>query len=489
MSGRKSGEVAAVLRQGESVRRMTDGIYSREIENCRQNYLACLEDERKIKSEIASLTVNLDGTAREMFGNDGTARLNEFNGLKNSAEKINLSDKSQGVISKLQQIDSELKAADREADDIRESIKTKYHGWYCDEEYSRAQDLVVRYSELRDRRVAVEREMKNLLTAERQKRSSLQSSASQAKNISAQIANMNAVAAKRKEANGFRDELRKALSGVNSIDAQKFFAAEFETLKKNVSDTVSLNDDGVLAKFQNVYEKVTDFQKRLIERVALWQKQKKDAEELFAQMEHVAAEKLVGPVDYYNDGENGKKVGMFEYLKTYGGKDLASEYMSKRNNAENLINQENFLDAMDVMRSAIDFAESARKDALQLQESMLKKTELAGAIQDVMYELRYDTDLEIINDNPNDGFKITCKAGDEIIDFTNVNIDDDGKVKVEIDHKEGSGKCAASWQSIAQRLNEVGIPLGGVTTANGKNVLLTQTPTTTSIPSGEQMRG
>ena len=144
---------------------------------------------------------------------------------------------------------------------------------------------------------------------------------------------------------------------------------------------------------------------------------------------------------------------------------------------------------MDVMRSAIDFAESARKDALQLQESMLKKTELAGAIQDVMYELRYDTDLEIINDNPNDGFKITCKAGDEIIDFTNVNIDDDGKVKVEIDHKEGSGKCAASWQSIAQRLNEVGIPLGGVTTANGKNVLLTQTPTTTSIPSGEQMRG
>lgn len=488
MSGRKRGEVAAVLRQGESVRKRTDGIYSREIENCRQNYLACLDDERRVKNEIASQTVNLDGTAREMFGNDGTARLNEFNGLKNSAAKINLSDKSQGVISELHQIDNELDAADREAADIRESIQHKC--WYCDDEYNRAQKLVTRYSELRDRRIAVERRMKNLLSAERQQLSSLQSSASQVKNIAAQVASMNAVAAKRKEANGFRDELRKVLSGVNVGDAQKFFSAEFETLKKNVTDTVALNDDGVLSKFQKVYENVTAFQKRLIERVALWLKQKKDAEELFAQMEHIADEKLIGPVDYYNDGENGKKIGMFEYMKTYGGKDLAGEYTSKRNSAESLIRQENFLDAMDVMRDAIDFAESARKDALQLQENMLKKTELAGAIQDVMEELRYDTNLEIINGNPNDGFKITCKAGDEIIDFTNVDIDDEGKVKVEIDHKEGSGKCAASWSSIAEKLNEVGIPLGDVMTADGRNVLKPgSTPTPTPKLERQQSRG
>ena len=107
-----------------------------------------------------------------------------------------------------------------------------------------------------------------------------------------------------------------------------------------------------------------------------------------------------------------------------------------------------------------------------MQEIMLKKIELAGAIQDVMDELRYDTDLQIINDNPNDGFKITCNIGDEIIDFRHVDIDKDGKIVVDIDHTEGKGSnCSGAWKDISKRLNEVGIPLTEVRMANGASVL------------------
>ena len=239
MSGRKSAEVAAVLRQGESVRKMTDGIYSREIENYRQNYLSCIDDERVIKDEMSSHSINLNNTAKEMFGGEADSRLDEFNRLKNSAEKISLSDESKAVISELRQLDNELANADAEGESIRQAIRQKYNGWYCDDEYARAQNLVKTYSKLRDRRANLERKMKNLLTAENQKLSSLQASIRQIKNLTAQISDMNEVANKRKEADSYREELRNALSSINSNDAQKFFSADFDSLKQNINSTIS----------------------------------------------------------------------------------------------------------------------------------------------------------------------------------------------------------------------------------------------------------
>ena len=134
---------------------------------------------------------------------------------------------------------------------------------------------------------------------------------------------------------------------------------------------------------------------------------------------------------------------------------------------------------MKITQSAIEIAENARQEGLKLQESMLKKTELAGAIQDVMDEMRYDTDLQIINDNPNDGFKITCRVGDEVIDFQRVDIDGDGKIIIDIDHKEGKGgNCANSWQDISRRLNEIGVPVTDVRTAHGSVLHRTSTVAT-----------
>ena len=250
-------------------------------------------------------------------------------------------------------------------------------------------------------------------------------------------------------------------------------------MQKNISATIALTDDGVLSAFQKNYAAVATFKGRLTDRIALWHQQKTDAENLFAQMERVAAETLIGPVDYYNDGENGSRVKLFEYLKTYGGLDLSGKFDKLRADAAALIRQEKFTDSMKITQSALEIAENARKEGLKLQESMLRKTELAGAIQDVMDEMRYDTDLQIINDNPNDGFKITCRVGDEVIDFQRVDIDADGKIIIDIDHKEGKGgNCANSWQDISRRLKEIGIPVTDVRTAHGSVLHRASTATT-----------
>ena len=477
MSGRKSSEVAAVLKQGESVRKFTDGVYSREIERCYAEYLENLDAERKIKSSAESVEVALETEAREMFGAEGTKLASEFGDLKKILSGLTISDVGGEIISELKSLDAQRDAADREGESIRAAIRGK--NWYCDDEYRRAQNLIVTYGELRDKRVRLEQKIKKLLTAENQNLSNLQAKSTRLTNLAEQLKNMNVTAKKRKEADSFRAELRGELDSIDAKWAEKFFAAELAELRKNISATIALSDDGVLSAFQKIYASAEAFKNRLAERIALWHQQKSDAENLFAQMERTAAETLIGPVDYYNDGENGRRVNLFEYLKTYGGLDLSGKFDKLRADAAALIQQEKFTDSMKITQSAIEIAENARQEGLKLQESMLKKTELAGAIQDVMDEMRYDTDLQIINDNPNDGFKITCRVGDEVIDFQRVDIDGDGKIIIDIDHKEGKGgNCANSWQDISRRLNEIGVPVTDVRTAHGSVLHRTSTVAT-----------
>lgn len=470
MSGKKSCEVAAVLKQGEKVRKMTDDIFSKEIADCYERYRAILDDVAELKLSAEGTTAELDGAALEMFGDDGKKLVGEFSRVKKFLSEQRVTDNGKSVMSELSQLDRKLSAADAQAQSIRDSILGK--DWYCDAEYAQAQELLRTYEGLRSERVNLERRIKKFLSDEEQRLSSMRAEYSRLENLAEQTVKMNATAKKRKQADNFRKELQNALSAIDTANAEKFFAAEFSTLKQSTAQILSRSDDGVLSSFQKQYAAITDFQSRLTERVALWQKQKDDAQALFERMEHAAAQNFIDPIDSYNGETNGRRINLFDYLKNFGGKDLGGKYLRQHDEAANLIRAEKFSDSMAIMSAAIDLAENARQEALNLQELMLKKLELAGAIQDVMYDLRYDTDLQIINDNPNDGFKITCNIGDETIDFERVDIDGDGKIVVDVDHTEGRGSnCSGAWKEISKKLNDVGIPLTDVRMAGGNSVL------------------
>ena len=86
---------------------------------------------------------------------------------------------------------------------------------------------------------------------------------------------------------------------------------------------------------------------------------------------------------------------------------------------------------------------------------MLQKAELAAAMQTVMADLRYDITMEIIDDNPNDGFRMVCSIGDEIIDFEKIDIDSDGKIIVDVDHQEArGGTCVTSMREIVSKMRQ-----------------------------------
>ena len=154
---------------------------------------------------------------------------------------------------------------------------------------------------------------------------------------------------------------------------------------------------------------------------------------------------------------------MFDYINRYGGKDLRKGYQQAVDAARDLIRDEKFLEGIDKLKRASELVMEARDIGIKLQDSMLKKIELAGAIQDVMSDLRYQVGLSIVNDNPNDGFKLTCSIGDETINFDRVDIDADGKIIIDVDHHESvGGMCGATWKDISKRLNKEGIPVTDV---------------------------
>lgn len=473
MSGRKSGEVAGVLAQGEKVRQMGDAIYTEQIERDIKKALESMEKAKDERKKALTYETNLTSEAEEMFSSEGKEKETRFASLKKKISDISFRESDVTAIRhELKKLDNALIAADREGEAIREAIKGKRNGWYCDDEYRRAQNLVKEYGKLRDQRIGLSKRAEQLRMDASREQNAIVADAQTMQTIKEAIENMNETAKKRQESNAMRESLNKLMNQLPVKEAEKFFADEYAVLKSEIEDAVHLSDDALIADFRDKFAKIAAFEARLKERINLWRQQKADAEESLRHIEERADFSLIGPVEYFNKKERGEKTSLFDYLKQYANQDLSGAYEKSLKEAKGLIRQEKFVESMEVLQKAADLVNDARDKATALQESMLKKTELAGAIQRVMKDMKYNVKTRIIGDNPDNGFRVTCNVGDEIIDFDRIDIDNDGKVIVNIDHREAiGGTCRNSWPKIAERLQDEGIPVTNVTLSDGHSIL------------------
>lgn len=476
MSGRKSSEVAGVLAQGEKVRKMGDESYTEQIERDIKKALESIKKAKDEKKNVLDYETSLAPEAAKMFRKEGEEKVKKFSDLKQKISGMSFQESEAGAIQqKLKELDNALATADNEGKAIRNAIRGKRNGWYCDEEYRRAQNLVKEYKNLRNQRIELSRRAEGLRKDASQAQNALVADIQILKAVKEAIETMNETAKKRQESDAMRKNLNNLMTQLPAKEAEKFFASEYAALKSEMEETVNLSDDALIAAFRDKFARVSDFKTRLEERINLWKQQKADAEESLRSIEERADFSLIGPVEYFNKKERGEKAALFEYLKQYANQDLSGTYDKSLKEAKSLMQQEKFVECMEVLQKMSDLVNDARDKATALQESMLKKTELAGAIQRVMIDMRYNVKTRIIDDNPDNGFRITCNVGDEIIDFDRIDIDNDGKVIVNIDHTEAiGGTCKNSWPKIAERLQDEGIPVTNVTTADGRSVLRTQ---------------
>ena len=473
MSGRKSSEVANVLRQGEEARKQADESISRQIDEALRAFAASAEQAQNDQKTVLALDVQLHPMASGLFGTKAEELVQQFQQVKSSAAKERFPNREKEIRTVLEKLDKALEAADTEGARIRESVKHHQYGWHCDQEYADAQKLVKEYKNLRTQRLDLSHEAVAASQEAHQQVTKLAEAGKRLQGLKQQIDGMNAVAQKRQESDAMRKELEQAVAGIDTENAQKFFADEYQALGHDVQDLISKDDDAVGKMFHALYSKIAVYQTKLTERVERWRRETADAEKLVADVRAIADTQYVEPNDYYaNFGDGDKKMELFTFLATYGKYDGRAAYDDAMQHAEDLIAAESFQESMTALRKALQLVEEARDAATDLQEAMLQKMELTCAIQDVMEDLQYSFHTRPIDDNPNNGYRIKCEVGDDIIDFDRIDIDDNGGTVVNIDHTEATGgSCHNSWKEIATRMREAGIPVTDVKLANGTSVL------------------
>ena len=472
MSGRKQSEVAAVLKQGEQARSMTDEIIRNAILNGKN---IITTSSNKLKNIIEKATKNnasVDSDSKELFKEKADSLQKDFDDTKNSVLNAMFDDnKANKIENEFNKLRKDIADCDRKAADIRESIKNKYGG-YCDAEYAQAKQLVKEYKNIRNKMQALEKEMTEIARQADEVVNKAEAQNEKIEALKSQIENMNSTAKLQKESSALRKKMQDTYEAVNKKWADKFFKGEYEKLGSSIKEFVNKDDESVLSEGTAVYGELSDFTNKLNNRIAQYQQEKSDAEHLYESISECEKTEFYDPVDYQNKGDVAKKIPVFAYIKEYAKEDLKKSYDKLMDEAYDLMDEEKFVEAATVMRGADTEIKAAIDKARELQERMLKSADLAYSIAEVMHDMHYDINAETIDGNPENGFRIICSYGDEVIDFDNVQVDEGGNVIVSLDHHEGGSgiTCEHTWDDIRKKMVEAGLPVTDVK-KNGFSIL------------------
>lgn len=475
MSGRKSSEVAQVLASSQKGRERT------------------VADARKALDDAATVSEN-SGAKLDQLQEDGkllAAKASEdalryfpesakqlAARLKDSLEKLNQAGGCHLGVARLrnsfQELGAKLAAADNEAASIRSAIAAKRNGWYCDAEYAQAQKLGRTYQNLFSGYAKILNDCSAVKAGCLAEENAARIQLDLARRFNQDLLDLNDTARKREESNALREQLQKLYAGIDPGFANKFYEAEYAALSRELDSAAAWKDEEVLAAYGALAGRLEGFSMRLAERVTQWQEEKAAAELGLASLRDLAAISFIGPIEFFNRGEAGRQEALFDFLEHYAGASPRKEYEELAHSVEQALAREDFAECRRMLASGVTLLEDARVRALKLRENMLNKTYLAAELQKAMNTLGYNTSLGFFDDdNPNTGFRLDCYIGDENIDFEHIDINDDGSIALQINHKS-VGACGPSWTKIAGRLCEMGIPVTDVRMADGVSVLYGQ---------------
>lgn len=182
------------------------------------------------------------------------------------------------------------------------------------------------------------------------------------------------------------------------------------------------------------------------------------------------------------------ELNSLDFIKLYGTKGDLKNVMNYKNLKKMTMPSE-----INLMVERInDLNESLRKLEDSCIKIMSKATEeayLSNGICDVMEGLGFDVELiPNTEDETITGYRIECRNGDSI-DFTSVNINEDGEPKIEIDHTHGNyiNNCGVKWSQVKDAFNNLGIPMTTVR-KNGIDILHKKTKVKTP-DTGKRMGG
>lgn len=472
MSGRKASEVSSLLSRGAEARRAGQTNFNSITSSSKSNIEKKEKEIKSIVDDIKNINLNISSDAKNEFSEEAKQLGDDLESIKKKAilkgYDVNFID------SGIKEVTSKLKRADNESAELRNIIRAKPH--YCDPEYARADKLVKEYRDINRLQNSIKDKANRLSNEIDVDLSNTKALLSQAKGIEKNIQELNKKAIEvvnlRKEANKAKDFIVSMVSDIDSSIANKFMKNEYEEVVKLKDKLLNSEDKYVIENINNISEKISIFKNNLQKIHEEFEAKKSEAEQTLKSVEEsILKNKFYNPMEFIKNDKEAKQIELFTFLNIYVKGQFVNEIEEGINNAQDLINKENFEGANDISKSTMELIEKAVNYATVKQENILKNAYIALDIRNVMRNMNYKTNASIIDNDITNGFRITCEVGDELIDFDKVFVDDDGKPTIDIDHTESvSGTCANKWPAIQQGLADAGIFVKDIT-KNGVSVI------------------
>lgn len=489
MSGKKAGDVSSLLSKGHETRKISENNLNKTIKNCKQDIENAIKNCSQIENLIFNAKNNLTNEAISEFKSETDKINNKFNALSNTKYSNNFSLDS---IEKTEnQNKTRLAELDAETKRLQKVIKEKPH--YCDPEYKEAQvvfnnikDISNNRNNLANKTVRLKdgalKELANLKNIQKQQQSLI----SQIDSINKKAENIVALRQKSTEIKSF---ISTSINAINQTDANKFMPNEYTHITSLKDKINALNDNEVLKVFDGYEAEISAFSLELNNKKEAFEKEKSEVLDLINNNnELLTFDSFYDGLEYSRKKEDAQALHLIEYLNEYAKGEYVEDINKSIADCKVAFEKEDFAKVRSFTTTTRDLIEKAINYAKIKQENIYNNVTLSIDVNDVMVNLGYIVNSTIVGKNVSEGFRIECSVGDEIIDFEQILVNDDGQVELPINHTESvSGTCGHTWGQLQEAFLDKGILLKDVN-KNGHSVI-NKKANPKSQKSAEQQRG
>ena len=476
MSGRKASEVSSVLNRANKSRNVFDENITRGL-NILKEKIVEYGREFFIVEGMSISEFSID--AKKELSNEVEIVLRKYKDVE-IINKKNYTSVYNEYKNKNEELDKKVRKNDKEVKKIFDSIKGK--NWYCDQEYKDAEEVEKSYRKISNEKNTLEKNLNKTNGEIELLKGELQAAKKVKNQINEEIKKINEKAKNiieiRNQANSVKVYINNEINDIDKNIAEKFLKEGYFEIVQILKEIETTSNEEIVKNVGRYEEKISNYKGELNKKYQEFLKIKSECEIKIQNLKNKINEKrLYRPMDYYKSESKAEKIGLITYLKEFVKGEYVEKIESKMKRLESALNSEEF-DYILANEKEIDnlVDEAITYSKLKFDQQM-KTIDVTFGIRKVMRNLGYQVEARKINGDINNGFRVVAKVGDETIDFDEVNVDEEGKIKIDIDHTENrKGNCGTTWKNLKDKFEEEGIMIQDIT-KNNRSVLYNSSQT------------
>ncbi|MGP1601596.1 hypothetical protein [Treponema sp.] len=474
MSGKKAGEVTALLRQGTNTRSAGNANFQRALYQFFDILPHNEQAANKIYEEILNAVCDFSHEAKLECPEECTQLEKQLEALQAKIHRVSYD--TSFAKHKEEEYKREFESLDRQAARVHDAVRGKSH--YCDDEYREAKNILREYQTLISRQKGDESFLYSHISQANRDLSMAENLQDRLNGIRQNVRKINKKAVEivnlRKKAGEGKQFISDTINSIDSAVAQKFLGDQYKEMLEQVTFFLKGDDTAVIRDFPAMQKKLSVFKNTLDERYAAFLEVKQAAETHFNETYGLLTKgKFYDPVDYAKHGENASEMHIFDFLNNYARGEFVAEINEKFKKAQTALQSESFSEVHDILKLLEPLIAQANEKASLLQEEKLRLIYMMVDLKEVFRNFNYKANLE---KKDNGTFKLRAENGDEYIEME----PDDVSGKLKIDHHESlSGTCGATWKEIRQACHNNGVLLQDVN-KNQQSVIFTSAAQTAS---------